>query len=875
MGQMGGPGGMMGGGKGLMAPGPCGLRPMMPSDGSGCGGLAGGTMPPLGSGPFGAGPSGPMGPGGGMGFPMPGPGALMPGDGIGFGCGRMPFPFPGGAGLRPGGALTPMTKSKAWPVFVGNVAFDTEEDEVGILFRDCPGLTSFRLAKEAVGGGSRGFGFAEFDEPVQALEAIKKIDGHDIRGRRLRLRWGENAPTTPEVDEFHKAPERWKTRPCYELHKGMVCPRGAECPYAHSDAELRRLGDRAPDAGAPPGPPTGALETATAPQAKPKPETVKLLVPFADFPGSGDEEKQKAAYSAVLGTGASNIRSLMKKTGCRLQLRGTGGGDAGKGEDSKEQLHVVVRPGMDGKPPSDEIVETITRAIEDIVAKATGKELAKRPEAEDSTAKALAEKSSSEKAVGEAGAGDGEEREAARGSRGGGRKDEPRGTPPKERVGAVERGGARGILGATSAGAAVAAVAAVAADAAAPSASAPPVMTPPPQGPPGAPASSRQVSPRVAPASSAPPPVKATTAADRGAEEEPRDDRDAEAAPSPPEPKRPRREPTLPPCPAGAGCTDPDCAKGHPRLPGLDEDPDEDAKLQFFVMRPSSVSSLQTSVRHGAWATSKSGTELLEEALSASEHVVLIFSAAETGHFQGYARITSPPDRRFKPGIWGRKADRLGHSMRVSWLKQCMLPFSQTDGLKGDSDDAASLRKGRDGQEVPTALGEKLARLMHQQRSVDLLTLPADDEDDAEADLLRGASRSRSRGARRSSGGRSGEARDRNNNVWVPPSGAPAPSAWGPSGGPAASASGAPAWSQKPAAGWSLSGPAPAHPAAAPGWGPPYGAPPGWGGYYPPPGAFHAMGPPGAHGSGHGPPPAAWVGSASGPPGGPPPRGGS
>ena len=50
--------------------------------------------------------------------------------------------------------------------------------------------------------------------------------GIEIKGRKLRLRWGENTPTTPEVDEFHRAPERFKTRPCYEVYKNLTCPRG-------------------------------------------------------------------------------------------------------------------------------------------------------------------------------------------------------------------------------------------------------------------------------------------------------------------------------------------------------------------------------------------------------------------------------------------------------------------------------------------------------------------------------------------------------------------------------------------------------------------------------------------------------------------------
>ncbi|CAE7323444.1 CSTF64 [Symbiodinium sp. KB8] len=245
---------------------------------------------------------------------------------------------------------------QVWPVFVGNISFDTTEEEIRELFGDIEGLVSWRLSIQK-DGVSRGFGFAEFKTPEGALEGIKKVDGIEIKGRKLRLRWGENAPTTPEVDEFHRAPERYKTRPCYEVFKGLPCPRPDDCPYAHSQSEIRHPRDN---------------------EEKPEPKpidprdvVVKVAIPFMKFEGDGPEAKQRAAYTTILGPGASNVRTIMKKAGCRLQLRGAGA----PGGAAEEPLHIIVKPRGE-EVVTQEQIEIVRRAVDDIV------ETGKLPEAQ-------------------------------------------------------------------------------------------------------------------------------------------------------------------------------------------------------------------------------------------------------------------------------------------------------------------------------------------------------------------------------------------------------------------------------------------------------------------------------------------------------------
>jgi len=333
----------------MMMPGSCAGCPSMP-----------GFLPVPGA------PGGPCAPGAGApgapGAPGVFPGLMMPPGSTpgslppGFVLLNVRPPAPGQTGEAEKKRKIEPRRKDVWPVFVGNISFDTTEEEIRELFGDIEGLVSWRLSIQK-DGVSRGFGFAEFKTPEGALEGIKKVDGIEIKGRKLRLRWGENAPTTPEVDEFHRAPERYKTRPCYEVFKGLPCPRPDNCPYAHAQSEIRHPRDNE--------------EKPEAKPIDPRDVVVKVAIPFMKFEGDGPEAKQRAAYTTILGPGASNVRTIMKKAGCRLQLRGAGA----PGGAAEEPLHIIVKPRGE-EVVTQEQIEIVRRAVDDIV------ETGKLPEAQ-------------------------------------------------------------------------------------------------------------------------------------------------------------------------------------------------------------------------------------------------------------------------------------------------------------------------------------------------------------------------------------------------------------------------------------------------------------------------------------------------------------
>lgn len=154
-------------------------------------------------------------------------------------------------------------------------------------------------------------------------------------------------------------------------------------------------------------------------------------------------------------------------------------------------------------------------------------------------------------------------------------------------------------------------------------------------------------------------------------------------------------------------------------IPGLP--PPIHGKCRYFMVRSMITRNVQISIAKGIWATSHGNTSRLRQAFRDMDHVILIFMATESRQFHGYARIVCEPDDRLLPGVWGDNFSRLGPNFRVHWLKQCGANGSSADHIKNPQDDDLPVRRCRDGQELPSSVGEILSRFLWQQPYHDLL----------------------------------------------------------------------------------------------------------------------------------------------------------
>jgi len=84
-------------------------------------------------------------------------------------------------------------------IYVGNLPFSTNEDEVRALFEEHGTVDSVRLITDRDTGRLRGFGFVEMSEGGD--EAIAALDGTEFGGRPLK------------VNEARERADRRKRRP--------------------------------------------------------------------------------------------------------------------------------------------------------------------------------------------------------------------------------------------------------------------------------------------------------------------------------------------------------------------------------------------------------------------------------------------------------------------------------------------------------------------------------------------------------------------------------------------------------------------------------------------------------------------------------------
>jgi RNA recognition motif-containing protein len=72
-------------------------------------------------------------------------------------------------------------------LYVGNLPFSTTEDSLNELFATVGEVVSVAVITDKYSGRSKGFGFVEMADDKAAQEAIKKLDGHELEGRPLRV----------------------------------------------------------------------------------------------------------------------------------------------------------------------------------------------------------------------------------------------------------------------------------------------------------------------------------------------------------------------------------------------------------------------------------------------------------------------------------------------------------------------------------------------------------------------------------------------------------------------------------------------------------------------------------------------------------------
>jgi cold-inducible RNA-binding protein len=70
-------------------------------------------------------------------------------------------------------------------IFIKGLPLQVEESELREVFGDFGKVNSLRIIKDRETGQSRGFGFVEMPNDVEAKEAIKSMNGGDYYGHKI------------------------------------------------------------------------------------------------------------------------------------------------------------------------------------------------------------------------------------------------------------------------------------------------------------------------------------------------------------------------------------------------------------------------------------------------------------------------------------------------------------------------------------------------------------------------------------------------------------------------------------------------------------------------------------------------------------------
>ena len=72
-------------------------------------------------------------------------------------------------------------------IYVGNLSYQTTEDELRDLFAEFGDVVSAKLIMDKFTGQSKGFGFVEMSNNSEAQKAMDELNGRDVNGRSVTV----------------------------------------------------------------------------------------------------------------------------------------------------------------------------------------------------------------------------------------------------------------------------------------------------------------------------------------------------------------------------------------------------------------------------------------------------------------------------------------------------------------------------------------------------------------------------------------------------------------------------------------------------------------------------------------------------------------
>ncbi len=86
-------------------------------------------------------------------------------------------------------------------IYVGNLSYNTREDNLRDLFQAFGEVTSVKIITDRDSGQSKGFGFIEMGSDSEVQAAISGMNGQEVGGRQIKV--------NEAMDKNHRSNDRY------------------------------------------------------------------------------------------------------------------------------------------------------------------------------------------------------------------------------------------------------------------------------------------------------------------------------------------------------------------------------------------------------------------------------------------------------------------------------------------------------------------------------------------------------------------------------------------------------------------------------------------------------------------------------------------
>lgn len=93
-----------------------------------------------------------------------------------------------------------MNSSQNQKLYVGNLNFEANEDQVRELFGTFGGVEDVKVVMDRISGRSRGFAFVRMDSVESATKAKDGLHGQAFQGKTLVIDWARAESAGPRTD---------------------------------------------------------------------------------------------------------------------------------------------------------------------------------------------------------------------------------------------------------------------------------------------------------------------------------------------------------------------------------------------------------------------------------------------------------------------------------------------------------------------------------------------------------------------------------------------------------------------------------------------------------------------------------------------------